>query len=312
MKVALAEAAGRLEIADAAPLLLGQLKNDPATEVRLASLRALQALKVSDIEQVMKVALADKDPAVRKAALGILPGLSMSSAAKVQQLSSLIKAGSLAERQGAFEVLGTLRTAESRELIGQYLDEFEAGRTAPELQVDLVDAAQADGFPAFTSRLDTFRKGRSAETLALALRPALRTGGDAQRGVQVIMNNPAAECTRCHSLEGANVGPNLGKIGASLSRDQLVEALLDPSARIAPGFGTVSVTLRKGDRIVGTLRDETATHVILLEGTPPVERRIPKADIAERSNPVSAMPPFGLILKPREIRDIVEFLSTLK
>jgi putative heme-binding domain-containing protein len=312
MKVALAEAAGRLNITEAAPLLLGQLKNDPATEVRLASLRALQALKVSDIDQVMNVALADKDPAVRKAALGILPGLAMSSAAKVQQLSSLIKSGSLAERQGAFEVLGTLRTAESRELIGQYFDEFEAGRMAPELQVDLVDAAQADGFPAFTSRLDGFRKGRSAETLALALRPALRTGGDAQRGVQVMMNNPAAECTRCHSLENANVGPNLGKIGASLSRDQLVEALLDPSARIAPGFGTVSVTLRKGDRIVGTLRDETPTHVVLLEGTPPVERRIAKADIAERSNPVSAMPPFGLILKPREIRDIVEFLSTLK
>ena len=56
-------------------------------EVRVASLRALQALKVPDIDQVMKIALADKDPAVRKAALGILPGLAMSSAAKVQQLS---------------------------------------------------------------------------------------------------------------------------------------------------------------------------------------------------------------------------------
>ena len=249
---------------------------------------------------------------MRKAALGILPGLSMSSAAKVQQLSALIKAGSLAERQGALEVLGTLRTAESRDLLGQYLDEFEAGKIAPEIQVDVVDAAQADGFPAFVSRLDAFRKGRSAETLALALRPALRTGGDAQRGVQIIMGNPAAECTRCHSLEGTNVGPALAKIGATLSRDQLVESLLEPSARIAPGFGTVSLTLRKGDKVVGMLRDETPTHVVLLEGTPPVERRIAKADIAERSNPVSPMPPYGLILKPREIRDIVEFLSTLK
>jgi putative heme-binding domain-containing protein len=312
MKVALAEAAGRLEIAEAVPTLLAQLKNDPATEVRIASLRALQALKAPDIDQVMKVALADRDPAVRKAALGVLPGLSMSSAAKVQQLSGLIKSGSLVERQGALEVLGTLRTAESRELLGQYLDEFEAGRTAPELQVDLVDAAQADGFPAFVSRLDAFRKGRSAETLALALRSALRTGGDAQRGVQVIMGNPAAQCTRCHSLEGANVGPALAKVGASLSRDQLVEALLEPSARIAPGFGTVGVTLRKGDRVVGTMRDETPTHVVLLEGTPPVERRIAKTDITERSNPVSSMPAYGLILKPREIRDVVEFLSTLK
>ena len=62
--------------------------------------------------------------------------------------------------------------------------------------------------------------------------------------VGVVFTNPAAECTRCHVFEGtaANVGPNLSKIGASLTRDQLVEALLEPSARIAPGFGTAGVS----------------------------------------------------------------------
>jgi len=43
-----------------------------------------------------------------------------------------------------------------------------------------------------------------------------------------------------------------------------------------------------------------------------VDRRIAKTEIAQRTNPVSAMPPFGLILKPRDIRDLVEFLTTLK
>src|SRR6185436_5550676 len=99
LRVALAEAAGRLAISEAVPTLTAQLKDDPSVEVRLASLRALQALKVPDIDQVMKTALADKDPAVRKAALGILPGLAMTSAAKVQQLTSLIKSASLGERQ---------------------------------------------------------------------------------------------------------------------------------------------------------------------------------------------------------------------
>jgi len=267
LRVALADAAGRLEIAEAAPILIAQLKDDAAVEVRLASLRALQALKVADIDQVMKTALADKDPAVRKMALGIMPGLAMSSAAKVQQLTSIIKNGSLVERQGALEVLGTLRTAESRETLGQYLDDLQAGRIAPELQIELAEAAQADGAPALSAKLEAFRKAKGVETLAFALRDALKTGGDARRGAMVIFTNPAAECTRCHAFEGtaANVGPNLSKIGASLSRDQLVEALLDPSARIAPGFGTVS-----------------------------------------------PMPPFGLILKPKEIRDIVEFLSSMK
>ena len=250
-------------------MLTAQLKGDPAVEVRLASLRALQALKVKDADEVMKIALADKDPAVRKAALGILPGLAMTSAAKVQQLTALIKGGSPAERQGALEVLGTLKTAESRHALGQYLDELQADRLVPELQVDLVEAVQADAAPALTARLDAFRKAKGTETLTLALRDALRTGGDARRGAGVIFTNPAAECTRCHAFEGtaANVGPNLSNIGATLSRDQLVEALLEPSARIAPGFGTAGV---------------------------------------------SPMPPYGAILKAKEIRDIVEFLTVLK
>jgi glucose/arabinose dehydrogenase/HEAT repeat protein len=269
MRAALAQAAGQLEIAEAAPMLTAQLKADPSVEVRLASLRALQALKVKDIDEVMKIALADKDPGVRKAALGILPGLAMSSAAKVQQLTSLIKGGSQAERQGAFDVLGTLRTAESREALGQYLDELQAGRIAPELQLDVVDAAQADGAPALAAGLEAYRKSKGADTLTNAVRDALRTGGDPRRGAGVIFTNPAAECTRCHSFEGTapNVGPNLSRIGATLSRDQLVEAMLEPSARIAPGFGTAGV---------------------------------------------SPMPPYGAILKPKEIRDIVEFLSVLK
>jgi quinoprotein glucose dehydrogenase len=269
MRAALAQAAGQLEITEAVPTLTAQLKGDPAVEVRLASLRALQALKVKDADAVMQIALADQDPAVRKAALGILPGLAMTAAAKVQQLTSLIKGGSPAERQGALEVLGTLKTAESREALGQYLDELQAGRMAPELQVDLVDAVQADAAPALTARLEAFRTAKGTETLTLALRDALRTGGDARRGAGVIFTNPAAECTRCHAFEGtaANVGPNLSNIGATLSRDQLVEALLEPSARIAPGFGTAGV---------------------------------------------SPMPPYGAILKAKEIRDIVEFLTVLK
>ena len=84
------------------------------------------------------------------------------------------------------------------------------------------------------------------------------------------------------------------------------------AAVVAPSTGTVVITQRKGPKVVGTLREETTTHVVVMEGTPPVERRIAKSDITERSNPVSAMPPFGAILKLKELRDIVEFLSMLK
>ncbi|MGH9309884.1 MAG: c-type cytochrome, partial [Vicinamibacterales bacterium] len=314
MRAALAEAAGRLEVQAAAPQLLAQLKADPAAEVRVASLRALQALKVANMDELMQVALADKDPAVRRAALGILPGLGMSEAAKVQHIAGVVKGASLAEQQGAIQVLGTMNSAPARTLLGTYVSELIAGKTPPELQADVLEAAQASGADKLEAQLEAYQKRRNAPTVADAFSGAMLRGGDARRGVQVVMQNPAAECARCHALngQGASVGPDLKGVGSRLTREQLVESLLEPSVRIAPGYGTVGITLRNGQRVDGTLREETDTEVVLMVGTPPNERRIPKAEIGQRSNPVSAMPPFGLILKPREIRDLVEFLSTLK
>ena len=128
------------------------------------------------------------------------------------------------------------------------------------------------------------------------------------------MENPVAQCARCHTFfgQGSDVGPELSRIGAALTREQILEALLEPNARIAPGFGVVSVRLKNGERVEGTLREETDTRLTLLVGTPPVERVIAKADVAERTDPVSAMPPLGLVLNLRELRDVVAFLSALK
>jgi len=40
--------------------------------------------------------------------------------------------------------------------------------------------------------------------------------------------------------------------------------------------------------------------------------RIDAADVKERSPVVSTMPPMGLILSKRDVRDIVAYLATLK
>jgi len=76
--------------------------------------------------------------------------------------------------------------------------------------------------------------------------------------------------------------------------------------------GPAGTPRRNGEGAEGTLREETDNGVVVLTGTPVAARRIAKTEIAERSDPVSAMPPLGLILKPREVRDLVEFLSGLR
>ena len=314
MKIALADAAGRLHAAEATSILVAQLRSDPSAQVRGAALRALNALKPANMSEVMKIAFADRDASVRREALRVLPTLPLTNAAKLEHLSSVLRTGTMEDQQTAIEVVGGMKTPGAVRVLGILLDDLAAGKLAPELQIDLVDAVQASGSAPLQARLEAYRKSRKAETLTDAFRDALLRGGDVQRGRDIFANHPAAACTRCHTLRGrgTDVGPNLTNIASTLTREQLLESLLQPNARISPGYGTVGITLRNGKRVDGMLRGETDTHVIVTTGTPPVEQRIPKSEIAERTDPVSAMPPMGALLKPREIRDVIAFLSVLR
>src|SRR5690606_39419521 len=54
--------------------------------------------------------------------------------------------------------------------------------------------------------------------------------GDAERGERVFWNHETAVCTRCHALKdsGGNAGPALDHVGSTLTREQLLEALVLP------------------------------------------------------------------------------------
>ncbi len=312
MRVAIVEAADRLAIAQALPQLTARLRTDPAPEVRIAALRALQKLS-PDVEATMRTALADADATVRREAITLVPSLRVSNAAKGEYLAGVLKSGSNAEKQTALGLVGSLQGVDPAQLLTGLLDELSAGKAAPEIQLDLVEAVQAAKSEPLLARLDRTGLSRALDNLASVFPEALQRGGNANRGVEVVFGHPAAQCMRCHTLgstEGATVGPNLTKVGGQLTRPQILQALVDPSARIAPGFGAVTLRLKSGQTIAGTLRDENAQS--LLVETSSGNQRVPVADVAERTNAPSAMPPMGAILRPREIRDVVEFLGSLR
>ena len=125
------------------------------------------------------------------------------------------------------------------------------------------------------------------------------------------MVHATAQCTRCHILggPGTDVGPSLGTIGDKLTREQLLEALIDPSARISPGYGTVTLTLTDGATVSGTLMEERDDALVLKtsDAEPLV---VATSRISQRVNQPSSMPPMGSLLTKREIRDVIEFLAT--
>ena len=138
-------------------------------------------------------------------------------------------------------------------------------------------------------------------------------GGDNGKGWDYFANNSTGQCIRCHNMggSGGDVGPELTNIGAILTREQILEAMIEPSARLSPGYGTVSLTLKDGQKITGTLLEENDEELILQTSeAEPLEIAISRID--KRINNPSSMPPMGTLMSKSEIRDMVEFLANRK
>lgn len=313
VKVAWLEAVAKLGIKSQAGVVLARLQSDPDASVRVAALATLQTLAVPELEPGARAAMADADVTVRAAAIATLPRMSLAPAAKVELLNTVVRTGKTSEQQSAVRALANVPGNDATQALGRLADDLRAGNVAPAVQLDLLEAMQATKAAPLQQRLDQLKVGRDLANVGLVFPQALTTGGSLIRGRQVVLTHPAAQCGRCHTIgdSKAEVGPNLSAIGSQLTRAQLLEALITPSARIAPGYGQVSVTLKNGRKVEGLLRAESAT-TIAIEDTTRGLQRVQIADIAKRTNGTSPMPPMNLILTPREIRDVVEYLSSLR
>ena len=313
VKIAWVDAIAKLGVKSQAGTLLARLRSDPQATVRVAALAALETLAAPELEPGVRAAMTDSDTSVRSAAITALVKMPLAAPAKVELLTSVVSTGGTSEQQSAIGALASVPGPEAVQALGRLADGLATGGVAPGLQLDLVEAMKASKAPPLQQRLDQLKIAADLANLATIFPEALTTGGSVDRGRQTALQHPAAQCGRCHTIgeSKATVGPNLAGVGSRLTRQQLLEALITPSARIAPGFGQVSVTLRNGQKVAGLLVEESATMIAIDDATRG-RQNIPVANIATRTNAPSAMPPMNLLLTPREIRDVVEFLVSQK
>ena len=137
-------------------------------------------------------------------------------------------------------------------------------------------------------------------------------GGDAEAGRRVVFGHPAAQCIRCHKVAGlgSEVGPDLSKVGSKLSREQIMESLVNPQAKLTEGYGLLVARLKNGSSVNGAIvkATESKYEIRTAEGT---LKMISRKDIASEVL-TSQMPPMGAILTRNELRDVLEFLGRLK
>jgi putative heme-binding domain-containing protein len=111
--------------------------------------------------------------------------------------------------------------------------------------------------------------------------------------------------------DGGDAGPNLAGTGASNSREYLLESIIKPNAKIAPGFDTIVVTLKNGTAAAGVVAGETP-DTLTLRNTDNKLVDVKKGDIAKREGAPSGMPEiYGSILTKIQLRDVVEYMASL-
>lgn len=306
---AVAAMLANLNITSANDQLAKIFNSSRTAKVKSAILLALDQLKYPKIAGIIKSGMEDTDENVRTVALGLLNNSNVTKENLPAIVSTIFEKGGIKEQQQLLVVMGKLDSDKTIEILEKLLGQWKDHQLSPNLGLELKEAVEATGSAKLKAQLAAIQPNNS---LMDAYAEAL-FGGNIDEGRNLFYNNSAAQCVRCHATGdyGGKVGPALTTIGGTLSREQLLQALILPSARIAPGFGNVSLVLKDGQKVYGVLTKETdsALTIATSDAEPLV---VPLSRITKRENLPSSMPPMDETLSKREIRDIVEFLSSLK
>jgi len=280
--------------------------------IRVAALKALDRLNDAALGATAAIAAGSDVPELRLAALPVISRLVPEAA--VANLTKLIATGTIKEQQAAFRALGSAKDPAADDIILAQLGQLAAGKIAAAAQLDLLDAAALRS----DARVKKILADRDAvlakdpDPLA-PFRVALE-GGNAQAGFMVFARNPVMQCLRCHRYNedaGGEAGPSLAGIGLRQPREYILESIIKPSAKIAPGFEIVTVTKKSGEALVGTLvhRDDQGLQLKTSETI----LQIPAGDIKGVESAPSAMPEIAAVaLTKAQIRDLVEAVASLK
>jgi quinoprotein glucose dehydrogenase len=342
----LAASSGELAAAAANLVAKLELKMDDATFVgwvrdskrdvaaRIAALDVLALHKHAELPTLVAEALKEDNAPLRRAAIRLFTETSPDQAVPVlaeilnRKVPLAARGLTIQEQQQAITSLARVESPAATQVLLKCLHEMQYGRLPIALRLDFWDAAaerKAAGLGDLRASLDS-----GYETHPRAKLPWALVGGDADKGREVFLYNRQAQCSRCHKAEGrgGDAGPDLSKVGmrqvrgsevaddlkfdnSLLLQGHLLQSIVVPDHQIAPGFGSVNLRLVDGRILAGVLKAESAEEVQLQMPDGQVIK-IAAADIEARTQPKSAMPAMDKILSLRELRDLVEYLTTLK
>ncbi|HZM01731.1 MAG TPA: PVC-type heme-binding CxxCH protein, partial [Candidatus Saccharimonadales bacterium] len=122
-------------------------------------------------------------------------------------------------------------------------------------------------------------------------------------------------CVACHRVSGVGVdyGPDLTTVGRRLIKQDIIESVIDPSAKVAPQYLTTVIETKDGDSYSGFAVAEASDSVTLrIAGGK--NQVIRKSDIGKRETVKVSSMPEGLAggMSSGEFLDLMSYLYQLK
>jgi putative heme-binding domain-containing protein len=259
-----------------------------------------------DQKVLLKSLTVDEAPELRATAARAYVAAFPDEAAEV--LQNLIELGDDVDYRTVYELLAEQSSDKLAEILTAQIDQLLRGDLYRTVHLDLYEAASRSRHPQVQAKLIELeaalaQQGRTPDDF-------LREGGDPLKGRLVFQNQGV--CLKCHRADrgGGNAGPELTSIGRLRRSDELLESILDPNARLVPGYGTVTVYLDDGTSVNGTPLHESDDLLVLKTPTGELQR-IEQHRIDERTALTSPMPKPTETLSRRELRDLLAFLKQL-
>ncbi len=141
---------------------------------------------------------------------------------------------------------------------------------------------------------------------------ALKAEGEVNAGKKLFL---AQNCEVCHTFANGQTpkGPHLVDIGKRYKKDELLNSILKPSAKIAQGFDTYAFSSTEGKIVTGFVVSESAEDLQLRQING-LSTTLKQNEIEERVKREESMMPAGIAnnLTPEQLADLVAYLQTLK
>jgi quinoprotein glucose dehydrogenase len=320
-----AATAKKLGLSDAGPLLLATVTDaKQPVNLRVDALYALDDLKAKELDAALAASANDTADKLRGAVNVVTARKDPKQAAKkLPELLMDTKASTI-EKQMAFEALGKLpESKEADAALAEWLQFYKAGKVKAELQLDLLDAAKARvennklklqaPLKELLKEIDTAARAAEAKDPLSRNRETL-LGGDAEKGREIVVNNAAVYCLRCHKLDGqgGEVGPPLNGVAFEKNADYLLESILLPSKQIAKGYESIQLVLADGSSVSGVLKSRTKDEIVIATAEAKIVK-VKTADVDGEKPDKSAMPEdLYKKMSKKEMRDVLAYLATLK